>query len=46
MRRGIAGTLAILAAVVLWPNPANLFLAEYWPSARSLAGFGLFLGIL
>ena len=45
-RRGGWGTLAIAAALVLWPNPANLFLADYWPSARSMSGFAIFVGLL
>ena len=45
-RRGGSGTLAIAAALVLWPNPANLFLADYWPSARSMSGFAIFIGLL
>ena len=43
-RHAACGLLAFGAAVLLWPNPVNLFLADYWPSARSMAGFGLFLG--
>lgn len=43
-RHAAFGVLVFGAAVLLWPNPANLFLADYWPSARSMAGFSLFLG--
>ena len=45
-RCGGSGTLAIAAALVIWPNPANLFLAAYWPSARSMSGFAIFFGLL
>ncbi len=38
--------VAAAAAVAAWPDPANLLLGFYWPSARSMAGFALFFAIV
>jgi len=38
--------LGMAAAIALWPNPANMILSYYWPSARTLFGFAPFFGML
>lgn len=42
------GVLASVLAgiVVLWANPVNMLLSAYWPSARSLSTFGIFVGAI
>ena len=36
----------IMAIILLWANPINMLLSSYWPSARSLAMLGIFVGAL
>jgi hypothetical protein len=38
--------LLVLAALCIFPDPANLLLAIYWPSPRSMCAFGLFIAAL
>jgi len=47
---GISGLVIalalVLAALCIFPDPANLLLALYWPSPRSMCAFGLFVGAI
>lgn len=37
---------ASVLALALCPDPANLVMGLYWPSARSLSGIGIFFGVI
>jgi hypothetical protein len=41
----IASALCLSTALLIVPNPMNLLLAVYWPSARSLYPIALFVGL-
>ncbi len=45
-RQRVIAVLLVFSALLVLPNPANLLLAGFWPTARTLCAFALFLAVL
>ncbi|MFT8418864.1 MAG: glucosyltransferase domain-containing protein [Acetobacter sp.] len=46
LRQRLVSIALVITALLILPNPANLLLAGFWPTSRTLCAFGLFVAAL